>query len=320
MMKVIKRFVSSLGKSIIGSNNPLKKFVRLRYREGRYFTAAALTLYSIPLRGLEHTFVASADYYDELQTLLMVGKAEGFDLVRIGRDNDGGYISLNDFEEGNIAYSFGISNDVSWDKDMASRGYDVFMYDHTIDSLPEENERFHWFKLGISDESTNDERLKTLEYLIEQNHHGEKKNMILKMDVEGAEWGFLENVKPETLKQFGQITFEIHGMINPSDPERILNILRKLNMTHQLIHIHANNFVNYVTVSGKHFCDVFEVSYVLREKYKFSDSYDVVLPLKIDMPNANIRPEIELGNWNKRVQIEGRVIYYDVQKYSYFFK
>ena len=265
------------------------------------------------MRGLEkseqYNFVTSADYYDELQALLTVDKAEGFDLVRIGRDNDGGYIYLNDFHDGGIAYSFGICNDVSWDKDMVSRSYDVFMYDHTIEALPEENEHFHWFKLGISDGSTNDERLKTLEYLIEQNHHQGKKNMILKMDVEGAEWGFLEKVKPETLMQFSQMTFELHGMIDPSRSERILNVLRKINRTHQLIHIHSNNYGNYVTVDGKNFSELFEVSYVLREKYKFCGNYDVVLPLKIDMPNGTVWPEIELGHWNRKVEFNGRLIH-----------
>ena len=54
--------------------------------------------------------------------------------IKYGK-HDGGYILLDDFHEGSIAYSFGISTDVTWDKEMASRGYDVFMYDHTIDKL-----------------------------------------------------------------------------------------------------------------------------------------------------------------------------------------
>ena len=311
MMKRIKQCISSLGRCITGENNPLTKFASLRYREGKYLSAAALTLYSIPLRGLDkiqYGFVTSADYYDELQALLTVDKAEGFDLVRIGKENDGGYIYLNDFREGGIAYSFGICDDVSWDKDMASRGYDVFMYDHTIERLPEENSRFHFFRQGIADGATKDERLKTLEYLIAQNHHQEKQNMILKMDVEGAEWGFLESVKPETLMQFSQMTFELHGMFSPSKSERILNVLSKINKTHQLVHIHANNVSNYVTLNGKHFCELFEVTYILREKYKFSGSYDVFLPLKIDMPNVKEWPEIELGYWNRKVPFDGKLI------------
>ena len=36
--------------------------------------------------------------------------------------------------------------------------------------------------------------------------------MILKMDVEGAEWDFLDTVDTKTLKQFDQIVFEYHEL------------------------------------------------------------------------------------------------------------
>ncbi len=252
-----------------------------------------------------YDFVISPDYYNELQELLQVRKAEDFRLVRIGRDYDGGYVMFDDFG-GGIAYSFGICDDVSWDKDIASRGYDVYMYDHTIDGLPEDNPRFHWSKLGISDGMTQDDRLKSLEELIALNGHEGKRDMILKMDVEGAEWGFLDGVKSETLAQFGQITFEIHDMINPANPERVLNALRKINITHQLIHIHANNNGTYLSVGSKNFSSLLEVSYVLRDKYKFAGEYDVNLPLGLDMPNAKSIPEIELGHWNRKAEIDER--------------
>ena len=258
---------------------------------------------------ISRRIVTSENYYRELHSLLKIDSAEGFDLIRIGRDYDGGYIMLDDFEPGGIAYSFGISGDVSWDKDMASRGYDVFMYDHTIDGLPEENTRFHWSKLGIADGVTHDDRLKTLEELISRNGHEGKRDMILKMDVEGAEWGFLESVKPETLSQFSQMTFELHNMIKLADHERVLNILRKINETHQLVHLHANNVSSYVMIGGRNFAALFEVSYVLRDKYKFSSEYDVKLPLKIDMPNITGWPEIELGYWNRKLEFDGRIIY-----------
>ena len=258
---------------------------------------------------ISRRIVTSENYYRELHSLLKIDSAEGFDLIRIGRDYDGGYIMLDDFEPGGIAYSFGISGNVSWDKDMASRGYDVFMYDHTIDGLPEENTRFHWSKLGIADGVTHDDRLKTLEELISRNGHEGKRDMILKMDVEGAEWGFLESVKPETLSQFSQMTFELHNMIKLADHERVLNILRKINETHQLVHLHANNVSSYVMIGGRNFAALFEVSYVLRDKYKFSSEYDVKLPLKIDMPNITGWPEIELGYWNRKLEFDGRIIY-----------
>ncbi len=309
---MFKSAIKSVQEKFFGNNPVLNMMLKKIFKE-HPLRAAMLSAYVLPVRNIlkmpdvtiisKRTFTVSKEYYSELHRLLHIAKAEGYELLRIGRDNDGGYVMLDDLP-GGIAYSFGISGDVSWDKDMASRGYDVFMYDHTIDGLPEQNARFHWSKLGISDGTTHDERLKTLEELISRNGHENERNMILKMDVEGAEWGFFESVKPETLTQFSQMTFEIHGMINPDYSERVLNALRKINETHQLIHLHANNNGIYITAGGKNFGSLFEVSYVLRDKYKISQEYDVKLPLNVDMPNVKIYPEIELGFWNRDMNID----------------
>ena len=143
----------------------------------------------------EYSFITSPEYYRELQDSLHIAKVEGLDLVRTGRKHD-----------------------VSWDKDAASRGCEVFMYDHTIDTLPEENPHFHRAKLGIADGITRDSRLKTLDELIAINHHEDERSMILKMDVEGAEWGFLERVSSETLSQFSQMSFEFHNITSHPKP------------------------------------------------------------------------------------------------------
>jgi hypothetical protein len=68
--------------------------------------------------------------------------------VRMGKKFDGGYVMLDSFNRQNVdaAYSFGIDNDVSWDLDMARRGIDVFMFDHTISKLPRDHTKFHFFK------------------------------------------------------------------------------------------------------------------------------------------------------------------------------
>ena len=92
-------------------------------------------------------------------------------------------------------------------------------------------------------------------------------------------------------------------MINPSSPERLLNGLRKLNNTHQLVHLHANNLSCYITAGGKTFCNDLEASYVLRSKYKFVPDYDVNLPLELDTPNEPEYPELELGHWNRKTEI-----------------
>lgn len=211
---------------------------------------------------------------------------------------DGGYVMLDDFEHNDkIAYSFGISTDVSWDKDMASRGFDVYMYDHTISSLPEENDRFHWSKLGLASDYTNHDDVRTLDNLIKINGHQDLLHMILKMDVEGCEWGFLFMVDQSTLLQFDQIVLEIHGMDELN--ELRLLALSKLAQTHAMVHIHYNNCARLDVVEGIPVIDAFEVTFVKRELYNLYES-SRELPNKLDSPCNPRIPDIQIGNWNAK--------------------
>ena len=68
----------------------------------------------------------------QIISLLSPMDVEGAKYSRVGKDFDGGYVMLADFEAATIdaAYSFGIADDVSWDEEIADRGIEVFMYDY----------------------------------------------------------------------------------------------------------------------------------------------------------------------------------------------
>ena len=75
-----------------------------------------------------HNINNKSSIYQLLRPKDVYGKKK----VRIGKEGDGGYVLLNDFENISIAYSFGICNDVSFDLELAEKNIDIFMYDHTI--------------------------------------------------------------------------------------------------------------------------------------------------------------------------------------------
>ena len=236
---------------------------------------------------------ASETYYKELERVLEIKKCD-IPFVRIGNPKeDGGYIMIDDFHP-YIAYSFGISNDVSWDTGMAQRGYEVYMYDPTIDSVPA-NPKFHFFKEGISGIDDNVLPYKTLEHLLHRNNHtGE--GMILKMDVEGAEWHFLETVSEETLAKFDQIVLEVHGIVNTAVPEYMVQCLDKLNLTHTLVHVHGNNTAPWVRAGERIYYNAMELTYISKKYHTYSG--DVYLPIDIDVPNASDMPPNKPVKWN----------------------
>ena len=73
----------------------------------------------------------------------------GYNKIRIGNKTDGGYILLNDLKNIKISYCFWKDQEISFEKELADKNIDIFMYDHTINKLPFEISKFHWKKIGL---------------------------------------------------------------------------------------------------------------------------------------------------------------------------
>lgn len=212
--------------------------------------------------------------------------------IRIGKNYDGGYILLNDFENVKIAYSFGISHEISFDKGLADKNIDVFMYDHTISKLPYDNPRFHWNKIGLSTESNKKKHMKTLDELIKENNHSNENNLILKIDIESHEWNIFENITIDTLKKFKHIVGEFH--LNDKNKYICLEILKKIQTTHQIIHLHCNNCAyRIINIDGYYICAYLEISLVLKDSYSFN-RFQSRFPINgLDFPNCKKKQELD---------------------------
>jgi hypothetical protein len=236
-------------------------------------------------------------YFHDLRALLRVMDIVGHtEYVRVGRDNDGGYIMPDYFGSCRIAYSFGISDDVSWDCDIARRGIDVYQYDHTIDALPKWNTRFRFFKFGIAGKDDTDRSLLSIETILKRNGHDTAQNLLLKMDVEGAEWDFLNCAAAETLSLFSQIVFEFHSLTDVRKENKIISALKKLNRTHQVVCVHGNNYGYAQEAEGILMPASLEATYVRRADHSFRDAVRR-FPTEIDMPCCAERADFALGDW-----------------------
>ena len=105
----------------------------------------------------------------------------------------------------------------------------------------------------------------TLDHLIRRYGHAARSDLILKMDIEGAELDIFPAVSRETLRHFRQIVFEVHGLLGLGDPAfraRFVAALSSINSDFTLFHVHANNYGNIGFVDGFAVADVIELSYV----------------------------------------------------------
>jgi len=190
---------------------------------------------------------------EEIYKALTPMTAVGHDKIRLGAENDGGYIFLDNFlrDGAKFAYSFGISSYDPFSLDMMAYGYDVWQYDGTIEGPPYNHPRIHFKPFNISGEEYPRPNERNLRRIIEENGHRDATDIILQCDIEGCEWSMLENARTEDLIKFTQINIEFHDL-HPFGNAwlRKLRLLKKLNETHQITHIHANNAGGYTILKN----------------------------------------------------------------------
>ena len=205
----------------------------------------------------------------EALTLLRPWQVPGSPQVRVGGDRDGGYVMLADeIATASAAISIGIGPDVSWDADIAGRGLPVAMFDPTVRKPPVKVPGAAFHRIGVGGSSTPDGSYRPLRDLVRLSGFVDGGDLLLKMDVEGAEWSVLSALAPDELSGYRQIVTELHELSRLADPGAagpVLTALRTLSHTHLPFHVHANNYSRLVRFDRYWFPDTIEVSFLRRD-------------------------------------------------------
>ncbi len=179
------------------------------------------------------------ELFAELQPATLANCA----LERFGEPNDGGYLVCANLLDGVAAgYSYGISGYDQWGCDVARRRrvsvhqYDCFDPDRP--SCPDGDVRFHEECLGArAFEDAERRRFDTLEHQLAANGHSVA-HVLLKMDVEGAEWDAFLQTPDAVLERIDQLVVEMHGTADA----RYVTAVRRLKRFFHIAHLHFNNF------------------------------------------------------------------------------
>ena len=234
-------------------------------------------------KGLENCIFRKEENDLCLYHFFVPKKVVGKNRILIGPKRDGGYVLMDDFEKIKIAYSFGISRDVSFDYALAKKNINIYMYDHTINALPFYINKFHWKKIGLTGNKTENKKLQTLEEILSDNGHLNETNMILKMDIEYSDWKSLLNISDEIIKKFKYILIEYHFR---NEIKLYYKVLQKLQNTHQVFYIHCNNCGRIISFGNNTICNALEVSYIIKEGNKFEKD-DSIYPIpEFDFKNC----------------------------------
>ena len=163
------------------------------------------------------------------------------ELARFGEPNDGGYLMCGNLLDGiQSGYSYGISGYDKWGCDIATRlNVAVHQYDcfNTTQPLCSTGKTvFHPECVGDVTRIVEGRPFDTISSQFAKN--GDRaKRIVMKIDVEGAEWDSFLFAPDEIFGQIDQMAVEFHGV----DEEKHLSTVLRLKQFFEIAHVHFNN-------------------------------------------------------------------------------
>ena len=162
-------------------------------------------------------------------------------LKRFGSTYDGGYLMCENLIDGvQAAYSYGVGSNDEWGCDVSSRyRVPVHQYDCFDPARPVCETGafvFHDECIGNRRKTFESRLFDTLANQISRNGDSGRR-LVVKIDVEGAEWDALMATSDAVLERIDQLPMELHG----SHDRRFLRVVQKLKRTFYVVNLHFNN-------------------------------------------------------------------------------
>jgi len=259
--------------------------------------------------------------HDFLKTLRLCAPCDKYE--RFGEANDGGYVMCADgLDKGLVgAYSFGINgfdgfgmavaerykiplneyDCTNLKKPVVCKGCDVHFHGECLlnnngdaEAMREEFEANQPEGVGDSlkagDESSSNSKFqfKTLTQMFEESGQASAKerSLLLKIDVEAAEWKIFAEEPVENMKKFREIVVEYHWLHEVNNHKLYLQAVKKIEQAgFSVSHMHGNNYGGAMQKYGKFSIpDVIEVAYIQTPKAGCAANIPYNIP-DLDMPN-----------------------------------
>ena len=188
-------------------------------------------------------------------------------LVRIGAEGDGGYLLPDDLDGIAACFSPGVDRQATFENALAKRGIGSHLADRSVAAPPPgcSPSSFEPVFLGTFD----GEGTTTLGSWVERHAPADTGDLLLQMDIEGAEYAVIDNAQRELLRRFRIIVVELHHLDAIGQPfvcRRIGEALAKLHLDFVPVHLHPNNYAGIVRIGGLPVPPLLEVTYLRRDR------------------------------------------------------
>jgi hypothetical protein len=219
------------------------------------------------------------------------------ELIRIGEEGDGGYLVPDDLDGVVACFSPGVGTVASFEAALVARGICCCLADASVAGPPIPDTLIHFDKkfLGV----VNDETTITLDAWVKSCAPLDG-DLILQMDIEGAEWQVFLNVSDEILRRFRIIVVELHSLEQLIDKvgfNLMFAVLDRLLRQFHVVHTHPNNVVPALNPRGLPVPRFLEVTFLRRDRAQ-PTGYAKRFPHPLDRKNVPHLPDLVLpGEW-----------------------
>jgi hypothetical protein len=191
----------------------------------------------------------------------------------------------------------GVDRVATFERDMLARGVRTFQIDASVEQSPLDDPRnvFERKFLGIR---THGEFV-TLDDWVAGKMGDAPGDLVLQMDIEGAEWLTLAVASDAVLDRFRVVVLELHGLdqvVHGFGSQLFQPVLEKLAARFDVVHLHANNV--FATVHTRHFeiPPVVEITLLRKDRSRRREPV-ARLPHPLDRDNVHGRPPTAVPRW-----------------------
>ncbi|TPQ27239.1 hypothetical protein C2U70_30895 [Bradyrhizobium guangdongense] len=215
-------------------------------------------------------------------------------LIRLGSRGDGGYLIPDDLDGIVACFSPGVDDRASFETNFIQRGIPCYLADASVSSAPIDGDMVHFTRkfLGV----VNNDTTITLDDWVSSNKPENDGDLILQMDIEGAEWPVLLNASRPTLQRFRMIVIELHDLERVMD-KHAFNIIEatfdRLLQDFYIVHNHPNNYGRSVRCGSLVIPRALEMTLIRKDRVK-STSYAKTFPHPLDERNDRNSPDLPL--------------------------
>lgn len=229
------------------------------------------------------------DFLDQLRPI-----TTEVELIRIGGNDDGGYLIPNDLGGIIALFSPGVAETATFELEIAQKGIKSYLADYSVDNSPSEHEYIEFDKKFIG--SRNNDQFMTLAEWVNSKQLPEVGDLLLQMDIEGSEYETILSTANDLLGRFRILVIEFHFLDKVSTyfgNKLIIETFSKLLTQFKIVHIHPNNCCAPILIHGKRIHPCIEVTFFRRDRFEKSNP-TTNFPHALDRPNLKGKPDYQL--------------------------